>query len=227
MSKPEFAWSYSAINNFLTCPKKHYHERILKEYPFVPSEASKYGERVHKSIELYGKLDVTLPEEFSFVQGVVDVAKSIEGEKYWEYKLAFNQRMEPTKYFAHDTWLRAQIDFLAIDKDKGQAWVIDWKTGGSRYADMKQVELMALCTFAMHPEVEKVKGGLMFFKDDTFITGEYERSKEEEYWERWEGFLERLKGAYDSGVWNANPSGLCRAHCPVVTCSHNGNYAGK
>jgi hypothetical protein len=31
-----------------------------------------------------------------------------------------------------------------------------------------------------------------------------------------------MESAYDKDVWNANPSGLCRAHCVVLECPHNG-----
>jgi hypothetical protein len=31
-----------------------------------------------------------------------------------------------------------------------------------------------------------------------------------------------MKIAYDNDVWNPKPSGLCRKHCSVLSCSHNG-----
>jgi hypothetical protein len=41
----------------------------------------------------------------------------------------------------------------------------------------------------------------------------------------WQGLLPRamrLERAYDKDEWPARSSGLCKAWCPVITCSFNG-----
>jgi predicted signal transduction protein with EAL and GGDEF domain len=60
-------------------------------------------------------------------------------------------------------------DLLIINKDKGEGRVIDYKTGKSaKYADTKQLALMAACVFAHFPEVKVVKTGLLFVDLDGF-----------------------------------------------------------
>ena len=44
-------WSFSKIKAFEQCPKQFYHEKILKEYPFVETEAIRYGSAFHKAAE--------------------------------------------------------------------------------------------------------------------------------------------------------------------------------
>ena len=42
-------------------------------------------------------------------------------------------------------------------------------------------------------------------------------------WKPWLSKYAALEKAYETGVWNPRPSGLCRRHCPVVECPHNGS----
>ena len=44
-------WSFSKIKDFEQCPKQYYHKHILKEVPFVQTEAILYGNEFHKMAE--------------------------------------------------------------------------------------------------------------------------------------------------------------------------------
>jgi len=227
MSKPRFAWSYSAVSAFNTCPRKFYNERVLKRYPFVSTAAAEYGKRLHGAIELYGRDATPLPQEFQFTKPIVDIVRDcVRGEKFWERKVAFKEDFTECTYFDKETWLRAQLDFLSVDMDSGVARVIDWKSGGSKYADTTQLELMALVTFKLYPQIEQVKAGLSFVVEGRFVPATYYAQKQEAYWMRWNEDLERMDAAYVSGVWNPKPNGLCRKHCPVTDCEFNGGYTG-
>jgi hypothetical protein len=222
MSKPLFSWSFSAVQSFLTCPRKFYNERVLKRYPFEKGEAALYGERMHKAVELYGKFNAPLPTEFAFVKSQVDVAKAATGTKSWEQKFALTQDMQPCEYFAKDAWLRAQVDYLCINGDTQTALVADWKSGKSSHADTSQLELMALIVFKRYPQVREVRAGLSFLTERKFVPAHYTRANEGEYWQRWYVSLAKMKAAYESGTWNPKPSGLCKKWCPVLECEFNG-----
>ena len=62
----------------------------------------------------------------------------------------------------------------------------------------------------------------MFAVADKLIRDTYERSQEPTLWAKWLSDFERMKKAFEIDVWNANPSGLCRRHCVVLECPHNG-----
>jgi RecB family exonuclease len=101
--------------------------------------------------------------------------------------------------------------------------VVDYKTGKSaKYADTAQLELMALMVFKHFPAVRRVKAGLLFVVANDFKRAEYDKTQEKNYWRTWMQDIHRLETAYKTGVWNPNPSGLCRKHCVVVSCPHNG-----
>lgn len=45
------AWSYSSLNQFLTCGKQYHEVRVLKRFKDEPSEQLLWGDRVHKYME--------------------------------------------------------------------------------------------------------------------------------------------------------------------------------
>ena len=47
----QLAHSYSSLKMYENCPKRYYHQRITKEVSDSGSEATRYGERVHKALE--------------------------------------------------------------------------------------------------------------------------------------------------------------------------------
>jgi hypothetical protein len=51
-------WSYSSLKTFEQCPKKYYHLRIVKDVKDEGSEATIYGQEVHKAAEEYIKLRI-------------------------------------------------------------------------------------------------------------------------------------------------------------------------
>ena len=46
-----FAWSYSALTSFETCPKQYWHYRIKRDVKESKSQATDYGTEVHKCFE--------------------------------------------------------------------------------------------------------------------------------------------------------------------------------
>ena len=48
-------------------------------------------------------------------------------------------------------------------------------------------------------------------------------SPSKKLWIKWADSFTDMKYSYENDVWNPNPNGLCRRHCPVVECSHNGS----
>jgi hypothetical protein len=122
-------------------------------------------------------------------------------------------------------WWRGIADLVILNRDAGEARIVDYKTGKStKYADTGQLELMALAAFKHFPEVQTVKAGLLFVIANAFIKSKYTRSDEPRLWAKWMKDYARLKAAYQNDIWNPKPSGLCRRHCVVLSCPHNGRF---
>ena len=217
-------WSFSKIKAFEQCPKQFYHEKILKEYPFVQTTAMLYGNEFHKSAEDYIRDNVPLPKKFGYAQPVLDSLNAKRGVKYCEQKVGVTENLTTCGFYDKDVWFRGIIDLLIVDTLGETAWVIDYKTGkNARYADKGQLELMALSVFIHYPEVKKIKAGLVFVVSNDLIKAKYHEYDTSSLWTKWLGKYEAMKIAADKNVWNPRPNGLCKRHCPVTVCAHNGS----
>jgi len=218
-------WSFSRLKAFEQCARQFYYEKVARKYVQKETEAMRYGTAVHEAAEFYVRDGTPIPAKYSYVKPVLDSLMKIEGEKLCEYELALTADLEPCAMDAENVWFRGIADLVILNRDKREARVLDYKTGKSaKYADTGQLELMALAVFKHFPEVDTVKAGLLFVVANKFIKAKYTRDQEPELWEKWLSKYSKMEKAHEVDVWNANPSGLCKRHCPVVECPHNGNH---
>jgi CRISPR/Cas system-associated exonuclease Cas4 (RecB family) len=216
------AWSFSSIKTFDQCPKKYYHLKVAKDTKDEGSEATIYGTEVHEAAEKFVRDAEPIPEKYKVIRPVVEALMQFPGEKHVELKLGVkkdaNGEYAPCDFFDPDVWYRGIVDLLIVSNRR--AWIVDYKTGKSaRYADTKQLDLMAGAVFVHYPEVYVIKSGLAFVVSNEFISKVHVRGNRREYLNVFSDQLERLEGAHQSGVWNAKPSGLC-PWCPVTSCGH-------
>lgn len=217
------AWSFSSIKAFDQCPKKYYHLKVARDYKEPLTDALTYGSEFHKAAELYIKENVPLPPQFNFAKGALDNLNQLPGEKLCEYEMGLTSNLEPCGFKDEQVWWRGIADLIIIDREKGEARILDYKTGKSaKYADTGQLELMALAVFKHFPEIKKVKAGLLFVIAKQFVKDSYNADSAPTLWQKWLRDYDRLRFAYQTNVWNPRPSGLCKKHCVVTECPHNG-----
>jgi hypothetical protein len=215
-------WSYSSIKTFEQCPKKYYHTRVVRDFVDVGGPAAQYGTDAHKAAEDYLRDGTALPGKFRFMEEAVNAFAEFDGEKHVELKLGVRkeeQGFEPCSFDDPNAWWRGIADLII---DQGTlAFVNDWKTGkNARYADTKQLDLLAGATFLHFPKVKKIKAALTYVVSGDFIQKEHRVELRDSYLGVFDTALERLEAAKASDVWNAKSSGLC-GFCPVVSCEHN------
>jgi hypothetical protein len=145
------------------------------------------------------------------------------GEKLCEYEMGLTEDLQPCGFKDENVWWRGIADLIILDRENAEARVVDYKTGKStKYADKGQLELMALAIFKHFPEIKKVKGGLLFVVANAFLKDNYHVDQQDVCWSKWIADRKRMAASYANDVWNARPSGLCRNHCVVLSCPHNG-----
>ncbi len=217
------AQSHSSIKLFEQCPRKYYHLRVLKDVQESVSEAMSYGSDFHKAAEDYVQEDAPLPGRFNYVKNVLDTLKTFPGERLCEYKLGLTKKLEPCGFADANVWFRGIIDLVILDHKTGEARVLDYKTGKStKYADTGQLELMSLGVFKHFPTITKIRAALLFVACNALVKDRYDATMQPTLWQKWLRKYARIEAAYANNVWNPSPSGLCRKHCAVVSCSHNG-----
>ena len=218
-------WSFSSIKSFDQCPKKFYHLKVVKDYKEPLTDAITYGSEFHKAAELYIKEGTPLPPQFNYAKGALDNLNQLPGEKLCEYEMGLTENLDPCGFRDEHVWWRGIADLIILDREKGEARVLDYKTGKSaKYADTGQLELMALAIFKHFPEVKKVKAGLLFVIAKQFVKDNYNIDAAPTLWQKWLRDHDRMRFAYQTNVWNPRPSGLCKKHCVVVECPHNGGH---
>lgn len=214
-------WSYSSIKTFDQCPKKYYHLRVAKDVKDEGGPAAQYGTDVHKAAEDHVKSGVPIPPKFKYMEPVVTRLTALPGTKHTELRLGLrktNTGYAPCGFFDKDVWWRGVADFVAVDGRRG--WSVDYKTGkNARYADPKQLDLVAGALFVHFPEVRKIKSGLAYVVSDEWIEKKHTADMRDAYLSVFDEQLNGLEEAEATGVWNAKTGPLC-GWCPVKTCEH-------
>jgi hypothetical protein len=220
------AWSYSSITLFDQCPKKYYHLRVAKDIKEPDSEAMMYGKDVHTAAENFMRDGTPVPEKYAFMRPMLEKLQAIPGDKHCELKMGLKKvdgRLMPCGFFDKEVWFRGVADLLIINKDKGEGRVIDYKTGKSaKYADTKQLALMAACVFAHFPTITVVKSGLLFVVSEEFVKADFKAETGYSIFSELDDTLTAREAAYESEVFNPKRNFSCKAWCPVLICPHNG-----
>lgn len=218
MTKP-IAWSYSALNSFLTCPRKHHETKVLKRYPDEMSEAGLWGDYVHRMLDARIGQKTPLPDKVAQYESLAAKFDNVPGQVFSERKITLNKAMEQTDWFAKDAWLRVILDITVLNGKK--AFVGDWKTG-RRKLDIDQLRLFAAVMFTIHPELEQVQSGYIWLKERKIDKELFYRRDLKDLWRHFAPQYKQLVQAHKTGKWPEKPSGLCKNWCPVLTCEFNG-----
>jgi len=230
-----FTWSFSAVDNFHTCGYKYYRQVIKKDV----SDSTIYrteGNEVHKLMEQRLVHARELPPHLRhwdrWVNELLDDCDRTTTLLRGEQKLAFTEDFEPCEYFdkVKKVWCRLVVDAFKMRGPK--AWLRDWKTGRMK-PDADQLLLYSTAIFIHFPQVKEIDAGLVFLKEDIgphiprsdcVYELRITRADVKPFWMRYIRKVQALQLALAADNWPQIPSGLCRNHCAVHDCPHNGHY---
>jgi hypothetical protein len=223
-------WSISALEAFELCPKQYWATRVGKTVATPESEAMRWGKQVHTAFEHYIRDGREFPMGMGNMQEIADEVLAAysrprvkqAGVRHVEVKYALREDLQATEYFAKDVWLRVVADFVYIAGSTAVA--VDWKTGKRKSGD-DQLALTALGVMHCNPEVDAVLAAYCWLqepKGQRMDVQSYSRGEVQRLWNRFLPRVERFQEAFRKDEFPAKPNGLCRRHCPVKTCPHNG-----
>ena len=229
MKAPPF--TYSGISKFITCPAQYAAEKVLKYVKFTDTEATLYGTEIHKVAELYIQGAQPIPEKHSHIKPYLDALSRINGDKYCELELGI-KKVEggyvACEYSDAGRYWRGIADLVVLDEAKGVGYVVDYKTGKSaQYADTKQLGLLAAALFVKYPQLKLIKGMLLFLVSKEIVKEDYTYEQRFDIFNKLKEPLMQRDIAYETGVFNAKPTGFCNRWCMAVKCLHNGRYEGE
>jgi hypothetical protein len=211
MSKP-VAWSYSALTSFETCPRRYYLTKISKQVVEPPTEATMWGNSVHKALETRITQNKSLPPSMQQWEPVVAKVLSKGGKVEAEQKIALDRNLKQVTYFAPTVWVRGVTDFTIAKDDK--VFIGDWKTGKPT-PESAQLKLTAAMTMAVKPWVNYVINAFIWLKDGSTTVEKFTRDDIPTIWQEFAPRVQRLEHAVAEQKFPPRPSGLCRKWCPV------------
>lgn len=216
-----FSWSYSALKNFETCPRRYYHYQIKKDVVEPQSAELQSGHQLHGAFEARVKEGKQLPLGYGQYEDMLATFINAPGTTYAEQRLALTSEFKPSAYFGNDVWFRTVIDAAKVRTEDGFALIIDWKSGKPK-DDTTQLQLMAATMLLHDPKLQVVRASLAFVGHKIWETEEYTRDDLRRIWGDILPRVNELKEARAMGNYPAKPGGLCRRYCVVKTCPYNG-----
>jgi RecB family exonuclease len=215
-------WSFSSLKAFKTCPHQFQQVKVLKRFVSLPTAATEFGTALHAVFEDAVKANsaADIPDMGRPYQPLVETILATSGEKLTEHHMALTRMGTSCSYdstAAQGCAIKGIADLVVL---KGKrAVVADYKTGKSaKYADISQLELMAIMIFAANPEVETVTGILIFVVAGQLEIKDWHRSQFPVLWGGWVQSMALAERALQAEHQQKKPSGLCRGWCPVTDC---------
>lgn len=227
-----FSWSYTRLKNYEACPKRHYHVDIKKDWKEEESEALKYGNDIHKILDMFVRHGTALPPfHKENLEGWVNRVLTHKGRDVRtlgaivtaEQQLAINKDFAPCEWFGNEAWYRNKIDLMW--RLGPVAGIVDWKTG-KVLEDSVQLMLAAATTFAHYPELKVIRSTFAWLAEDATTDCDIRRDDLPSLWSNLWQRIETLRKAHDEQLYPAIPCRLCRAWCPVKSCPHHGESHG-
>lgn len=214
-------WSFSSLKTFQQCPRKYYRTKVLKDIREPDTQATLYGKSVHTAAEEYIRDDKPIPPQYEYLTQTLSHLKSIEGEKHCELRLGLTKDLKSCEFDAPNVWWHGIADLVIINEEKKLAYSLDYKTSKSaRYADTKQLDLVAAGVFAKFPNIVRVKSALAFVVSKEFVKAEHYVEMVPKYIEKPAQDVARIEAALENGVWNPIQGPLCK-FCAVKDCEYN------
>ena len=174
---------------------------------------------VHKALELRVGSGKDLPTNLKHLEPIAAKFANAPGQKFVEQQLALTKDLTPTGWFDKNVWIRAIVDLAIINGSK--AVIVDWKTGKVD-DDFTQQRAAATVLMQCHPEVDVVQMMYYFTAHKKLTHEELHREDIKHVWARLLPRIKKYTYAHQHDEFPARPSGLCKRHCPITSCPHNG-----
>ena len=226
IKKKPFAWSYSRVKNYETCPRRYKGIDIDREYKQEESEELGEGQRLHLAMAKRVRDDAPLPPEFYYMEKYAAALTKIDytGQSInCELKLAISKAHSPCGFFDKDVWARCVIDYIKfINKDGRQfAHIVDYKTG-KLVEDDTQLAVNAHLVFCCFKNVIGIKSEFLWTKYSDTTSIIFTRESIKEYWGNLMPRVEKLAQAHIDDNFPPTPCKLCKEWCAVDTCEFHG-----
>lgn len=233
---PRFTWSYTSMQEYLTCPAQWAAKRYYKTIVDVPGEAMSVGNIIHETAEHYLKSKIGQTYDQSkissmylpSVQRYCDALVASGAELHVEKEMCFTSKLKPCGWRDwDDVWVRSKGDVLA--KKCNKLSILDWKSGKFK-EDFLQLKIFAVFA-ALTPgfeDVQEFDPKFIFLKETDpqknilRLPQPLLRSELKDELTKIIQIVRRMEAAWESACFPAKKNGLCRQWCNHTGCPHCG-----
>lgn len=205
-------WSYSSLQSYETCPRRHRITKLAKLVKEPQTAQLAWGNEVHNALDKAVQGTDGLGARFASYQPIVDKVLSTPGEVTSERNFALTRSFAPVDYWHPEAWVRGKADLTILREKSG--FLLDWKTGKVK-DDPDQLNLFAAVLLSEKPLLERVYTGFVFLAANKVITKTVERAAAPMIWQGFVQRVARLEHSVKHDDFPPRPSGLCREYCPV------------
>lgn len=209
--------SYTFLNTYDICPKQAFHRYVLKDCPFVGSDATRWGNTVHDAMDKRLSKGTPLPAEcsqYEFYAASLDHLKP-----QTEMKLGIKRDGTPCSFWDDQVWYRGKADVVAMKANV--AVLFDWKTNKNKREDGYELELHAMALHAAAPHLEKITGHYVWLQHNA-VGKPHDLSNVGETLECLQDKADEIEMCHKRGEWRTKEGPLC-GWCPVKSCGFNRN----
>lgn len=204
--------SFSNLEAYRTCPRQFHEVTVLRLHPFVETDATRWGNLVHKACEDRIEYGTELPDTMAQWRKYMDRVAAMPGEKYVEKEMALGHNFSSAPWA--ESWTRGKGDLCVVNGRTGA--ILDYKTG--KVKPTEQLRLYSAMLFALRPELDTIHTQFAWFKTKTFTNETIQRDQVPRIWQALLPRYRKLEDAFERDKWPPNPSGLCKGWCPCTTC---------
>ncbi len=231
-----FAWSFSKLEGFESCPKQYAHRNVYKDVVEGKTQNQLYGDALHQAAaNRLGPQKLKIPQElYDQLAPWIEKIEKIEtagGKIETELKLAITEDFAPTTWFGKapnpPVWFRAIADVLAIAPSGKTALSVDWKTGKIKEDVSVQLALSSMAVFAHYPQIQAIRSEFIWLAHDATTREDFRREDIPKVWATILPRANKLRAAHEAREFPAKKSGLCKGWCPVKSCQFWQPKAGE
>jgi|GEM_PF-1302039 len=216
LDRRKLIYTYSMLNAYKNCGHSMFRRYIKKDIPYVQSPEAKWGDEVHQAFEYRVGGGKPLPQN---MQAWEQFARPFDGRgALVEQKLGITKTGQPTGFWDNDCWFRGKVDLAIVNGAK--AYILDWKSGNSKYEDPFELEVGALLLKAKHREIEFISGSYCWLKENRLGQG-YDLSKFRDTWNEINRLVGKIEADRALNEFEKKQSGLCKGWCSVTDCEFN------
>lgn len=215
------AFSFSRLEGYETCPKKHHALNIAKSHKDQDNEFTIWGTEVHGAFKDYikSKGKKMLPLAMRQHKAMLDQIMKAPGEFVCEQQIAIDANYKQCEWFSKDTYCRVISDLTIMNGT--HAVMFDWKTGKMKDG-FDQLRLAAAVMFLIAEELETISMHYVWTQSKKLTSDKMTRDEMPAVWANLHPRLVAYQNAHANMVFEARKGKHCN-YCPVGECPYNSN----